>query len=148
MHFLKDEFLVLKGNWIFFYSFGDPVVGISILNRMVLPLPLEDLDTMLLNLFSSKEESLSLDSCGTNISFNIIDSDLLCYGFKLDFGGMFGIFVKLSFVLSCNFSTVVHDMLLTSLLPISTGCNVPIRVALGIPTLPYAILSMDMLRYF
>ena len=71
---------------MFFFTIGGPVVGISIRNRLVLPTSLEDLDMLLSNLFSSKEESLSLASCETCASFNIIDClfESLYSGWNLD----------------------------------------------------------------
>ena len=75
------------------------------------------------------------------MSCNIIDSffNLWCYGWKLDFGGMIGSSVELSFVLCCNCSVVVHDIFLTTVLSIITGYT----VALGMWTLLYAVLSID-----
>ena len=65
-----------------FCHHGGPVVGISILNRLVLPTSVEDLDMMLLNSFTSEEESVSTVSCGTCTSCNILDCllDALCSG--------------------------------------------------------------------
>ena len=50
------------------YANGILEVGISIWNKLVLPIVVEDLDIMMLNTFSSKEESLSLVSCRTGMS--------------------------------------------------------------------------------
>ena len=43
---------------------------------------------------------------------------------------------------SCDFSVVVHDILLTSGLSISIGFNILNIVALGPQTLSYMVLSM------
>ena len=50
------------------HAISGPVVGISILNMLVLSTSVEDLDIMLSNSFSSKEESLSLAPCGICVS--------------------------------------------------------------------------------
>ena len=73
MYFLNNEFLVFRGMGYGFHDIGGPVVSISTLTRLVLPSSVEDLDTMLLNSFSSKEESLPLASCGTCGSCNIVE---------------------------------------------------------------------------
>ena len=53
----------LRGMGYGFHAIGGPMVSISISNRLVLSTSMEDLDTMLSNLFFSKDESLSLPSC-------------------------------------------------------------------------------------
>ena len=55
------------------HAISGPVVGISILNRLVLSTYVGHLDTMSSNSFSSKMESLSLAFCGTCVSCNIMD---------------------------------------------------------------------------
>ena len=89
MYFLTNKFLVLEGGGYGLCAIGGPVVGISILNGLVLPTSVEDLDVMLSNSFYSKEESLSIDSSGTLAFCNITHCHfkLLCSGWKLDSGG-------------------------------------------------------------
>ena len=105
---------------------------------------------MLLNSFSSKQESLSLAFCGTHASCNIIICLLksLCSHWKLEYGGMVGISVGHFLILSCNFSVLVHDILLTSILSFSITFNVLNAVALGMCTPSYAVLSMGILSKF
>ena len=68
------NFWYLRGMGYGFHAIGNPVVGISIFSRLVLPTSVEDLNTMLSNSFSSKEESISIASCGICVSCNIMDS--------------------------------------------------------------------------
>ena len=95
------------------------MVWLSIWNRLVLATCLGDMDMMLL--FSSKEESLFLASCVTYAFCNIIDClfELLCSSWKLDSGGMVGSSVGLFLMFSGDFSVLVHNILLTSVLSIS-----------------------------
>ena len=74
------------------HAVGCHVVGIPISNRLVLPSSVEDLDMMLTNSFSSKEENLSLVSCGICSSFNITDCllEFMCSSWKPDSGGIVG----------------------------------------------------------
>ena len=67
---------------------------------------------------------------------------------KLDSGGMIENSVELFFVLSCDFFVVVPDILLSSVLSISTVFNVLIIVVLGMQTLSYVALSMGIFRDF
>ena len=93
-------------------AISGPEIGISILNRLVHPTSIEDLDMMLLNSFSSKEESLSLASCGTCASCNKTDYlfELLCSDWKLDSGCMVGSSVGLFLMWSFDFSVLVHGI--------------------------------------
>ena len=52
------------------------------------------------------------------------------------------------FMLSCDYSVLVPDMLLISVLSISVGFKVPNIVALGTLILLYAVLSMGVLSDF
>ena len=134
---LSTVFQYLRGIWYGFHAIGSHVVGISISNRLVLPTSVEDLDIMLSNSFSSKEESLSLASCRACASCIITDCllELLFSGWKLDSGGMDGSSVRLFLMSSWDFSILVQDMLLTSILSISIGFNVANTVTLGTQTL-------------
>ena len=71
------------------------MVGISILNRLVLPTSVEDVDMMLSN--PTKEETLSLVSFGTCALGNITNCllELLCSRWKLNSGCMIGSLVGL-----------------------------------------------------
>ena len=121
------NFWYLSGIGYGFGTIGGPVVGISISNRLVLPTSIEDLDIMLSDSFSSKEECLSLASCGMCTSCNITNClfELLHSSWKLDSGGMVQSSVGLFLILSFDFSVLVYDALLTSVLSISVGFNVP-----------------------
>ena len=85
--FLSMKFWYLRGMGFGLHAFGGPMVGISISNRLVLSTSMEDLDMMLSNYFSSKEERLSLASCGMcafcNITMCLLK--LLCSGLKASF---------------------------------------------------------------
>ena len=84
------------------------------------PTSVEDLEMMLSNSFSSEEESLFLTSYGTCVYCNIISClfKLLCSSWKLDTFGMVGSFVGLFLMLSCDFSVLVYDIVLTLVFPI------------------------------
>ena len=126
------------------------VKGISVSYRLVLPTSVEDLDMMLSNLAFSKEESLSLTSCATCTSCNIIHClfESFCSSWKLDSGGMVGVLLCFFLMLSSDFFVLDHGILLTSVLSISVGFKVPNTVALGTQTLLYAVLSVGIPRNF
>ena len=86
------KFQNLRGMGYGSHVIGGPVIGISISNRLLLPTSVGDLDMMLSNSFSSKEKSLSLASCETCVSFNVIDClfELLCSSWTFDTGGIVG----------------------------------------------------------
>ena len=86
------NFWYLRGMRYGFHASGSFVGGISILNRLVLHISVEMIDTMLPNSFASKEESLSLAPRGTCASCNIMDSVLNSWSssWKLDSGSMVG----------------------------------------------------------
>ena len=107
--------------------------GISIWNRLVLPTSEEDLDIMLSNSLSSKDEILSIASCGTCASCNIINClfELLCSHWKLVSGGIVGSSVGLLLMSCCDVLVLVHDILLTLVLSISITFNTLNPVALG-----------------
>ena len=78
LHFL---IIVFPHQWIFgiwgdgigLCNIGGPMIGMSILDRVVLPTSVDDPYMMLSNSFSCKKESLSLDSIGACVFCNIID---------------------------------------------------------------------------
>ena len=118
------SFWYLMGMGYGFHAIGSPVDAISISNRLVLPTSMEDLDVMLLNLCSRKEESFA--SCGICVSCNIIDCliDSVCSGWKIESSGMVGSSIRLFLMTSCDVPVLVHDILLTVVFSISTGFNV------------------------
>ena len=96
---------------------------------------------MLLYSHSSKEARLCLASYSMWVSFKTIECLLLlCSGWKLDSGGMYGSSVDLFVVLSVP--SLVHEMLLILRSATSICCNLPMRAFLGMWTvLSWGIFS-------
>ena len=104
------------GDMVFMLS--GPVVGICILTGWSFYICGRPGYDAVEYLFSSKEESLSLASWETFASCNIINFifDSWCSCWNNDSGHMVGSSVELFLMLSCDFSAVVHDILLISVL--------------------------------